>query len=81
MFYYENNLDLKQALAWVDAAVAEQPKAYYMIYRKGLILAKMGDKAGAIAAARQSIALAEQDTSPAKAEYLRLNQTLLDSLR
>jgi hypothetical protein len=27
MFYYEHNLDLKQALAWMDEAVKEQPDA------------------------------------------------------
>ena len=47
MFYFENNVDLKQALAWMNAGLAEQPEAFWMIYRKGLLLAKMGDKAGA----------------------------------
>ena len=82
MFYYENNIDLKQAVEWMDAAIALQPKAYYMVYRKGLILAKMGDKAGAIAAAEASIALAKADKdSPVKEEYLRLNEGLIASLR
>ena len=81
MFYYENNLDLKQAVEWMDAAIALQPKAYYIVYRKGLILAKMGDKAGAIAAAQASIALAQQDKDgPVKDEYLHLNEALIASL-
>ncbi len=81
MFYYDNNLDLKQAAKWMDDAIAGQPDAYYMIYRKGLILAKMGDKAGALAAANQSIEIARKDKSPASEEYLRLNQALIESLK
>ncbi|MBI2516083.1 MAG: DUF2911 domain-containing protein [Opitutae bacterium] len=81
MFYYENNLDLKKAVAWMDAGIAEKPDAYWMIYRKGLVLAKMGDKAGAIAAAEQSLALAEKQTGELREEYVRLNKALIDSQR
>lgn len=81
MFYYENNLDLKQALAWIDAGLAESPDAFWMIYRKGLILEKSGDKAGAKAAAEQSLALAEKDKRPSlRDEYVRLNKALLSRL-
>ena len=52
-------------LAWIDAAIAEQPNAFYLFYHKARILAKMGDKAGALATARQSIELA------AKADTVR----------
>jgi len=82
MFYFENNLDLKKAAAWMDAAIAQQPAAYYMIYRKGLILAKAGDKAGALAAANQSLEMAKQDKTPLlRDEYVRLNEALIASLR
>lgn len=84
MFYYENNLDLKKAAAWMDAAIAEQPNQMWMIYRKGLILAKAGDKAGALAAAQQSLDLVKNDAkSPAslKDEYTRLNNALISSLK
>lgn len=81
MFYYENNLDLPQALAWMNAGLAEQPEAFWMIYRKGLILAKMGDKAAAIAAARQSLELAAKKSGELKEEYTRLNEALIASLR
>ena len=78
MFYYENSLDLKKAAAWMDAAIAERPDAYFIIYRKGLILAKMGDKAGALAAANQSIEMARKDTTVAlRDEYVRLNEALI----
>lgn len=84
MFYFENDLDLKKAAAWMDAGLAEQPNAFWMIYRKGLVLAKMGDKAGARAAAQQSLGLVQSDDkSPAslKDEYTRLNNALLASLK
>jgi hypothetical protein len=84
MFYYENNLDLKKALAWMDAGLAEQPKAYWMIYRKGLILAKAGDKAGALAAAQQSLDLVKNEAKAPpllKEEYTRLNNALIASLK
>ena len=84
MFYYDNNLDLKKAAAWMDTAIAERPNQMWMIYRKGLILAKMGDKAGALAAAQQSLDLVKNDAkSPAslKDEYARLNHALIASLK
>jgi hypothetical protein len=84
MFYYENGLDLKKALEWMNAAIAARPNQMWMIYRKGLILAKMGDKAGALAAAQQSLDLVKNDTqSPAllKEEYTRLNNALIASLK
>ena len=84
MFYYENNLDLKKAATWMDAAIAAQPDAFYMVYRKGLILAKMGDKAGALAAANQSLEMLKNSTqapAPLKAEYTRLNNALIASLK
>lgn len=81
MFYYENNLDLKKAAAWMDAAIAAQPDAFYMIYRKGLILAKMGDKAGALAAARQSLEMSQKASGSLRDEYVRLNEALIASLK
>ena len=81
MFYRDHDLDLKKAAAWIDAAIAEQPNAYYLVYHKAKLLAKMGDKEGAIALARQSIAMAAKDTGPAKDEYTRLNEALIASLR
>lgn len=77
MFFYEHDLDLKQALTWMDAGLAEQPEAFWMLYRKGLILEKSGDKKGAIAAAEQSLALAEKAQGGIKDEYMALNKALI----
>lgn len=81
MFYYENNLDLQKALKWMDAAIAAQPDAFYMIYRKGLILEKAGDKAGALAAAQQSLAMAQKAPGLVGTEYSRLNEALIARLK
>jgi tetratricopeptide (TPR) repeat protein len=85
MFYYESNLDLKKALEWMNAAIAATPTPQmWMVYRKGLILEKMGDKAGALAAAQQSLDIVKNDTqSPAslKDEYTRLNNALIARLK
>ena len=81
MFYYEHNLDLKKALGWMDEAIKEQPDAMWMIYRKGLILAKIGDKKAATAAATQSLELANKAGGAIGAEYKRLSETLIASLK
>ncbi len=81
MFYYANDLDLKQALTWMDAALAEQPDAVWMVYRKGLIQAKVGDKAGATTSAQKALDIASKTEGPLGAEYKRLSQELLASLR
>ena len=81
MFYLDHNLDLTKAAQWMDAALAENPDAYYMLYHKARLLAKQGDKAAAIVTARKSIELASKETGPAKGEYTRLNETLIASLQ
>lgn len=81
MFYYENDLDMKLAKEWIEAAAKKQPDAVWLIYRKGLILKKAGDKEGALAAAKQALDLAAKDKGEAKDEYTRLSQSLIASLQ
>lgn len=81
MFYFERDVDLKKAATWIDAAIAEQPNAFYMVYHKARLLAKTGDKAGAKAAAEKSIELAKQAGGAVADEYTRLNNALLASLK
>jgi hypothetical protein len=82
MFYYENNHDLPKALEWMNAAIASRPDQMWMIYRKGLILEKMGDKAGARAAAEESLALVEKEKpGEIREEYTRLNKALLERVK
>jgi len=81
MFYYENDLDLKLATEWIDAALKEQPDAVWMVYRKGLILAKAGDKPGALAAANRSLELAKKAGGALGEEYTRLSEELVAKLQ
>jgi hypothetical protein len=82
MYYLENGLDLKKAATWMDAAIAAQPDAFFLVYRKALILEKLGDKTGAVATARKSMESAQQEPRPAlRDEYLGLNQALIDRLK
>ena len=82
MFYYEAGGDLKKASEWIDAGIKEQPAAFYMVYRKGLILEKMGDKAGALAAAQASREAALKGQPPLlRDEYVRLNDALIARLK
>ena len=81
IFYLEHNLDLKKAAAWMDISIVENPKfAFYSTYHKARILAKMGDKEGALAAARKSIELASKEVGSVKDEYIRLNEALIASV-
>jgi hypothetical protein len=82
MFYLDNNLDLKKAAKWMDEAIAANPGAFYMVYRKGLILEKMGDKAGALAAAKASLEAAKGAKQPLlRDEYVHRNNELIARLK
>jgi hypothetical protein len=76
-FYYDHGLDLKKASQWVDAALAER-EAYYIVHLKAKILAKLGDKAGALAAAKRSSELATKANDGA---YVKLNNDLIATLK
>src|SRR5262245_2515475 len=81
MFYYENDLDMAKAKEWITEAAKKQPDAVWLVYRKGLILKKAGDKQGAMAAAKQALELAAKGEGEAKAEYTRLSEALIASLK
>lgn len=81
MFYYENDLDMALAKDWIEAAARQQPDAVWIIYRKGLILKKAGDKEGAMAAAKQALELASKAKGELGAEYTRLSENLIASLK
>jgi len=78
-FYYNHDLDQKKALDWVNAGLADNPRiAYEMLHLKAQILAKQGDKAGAIAAAKQSSELAIKAEGPSSS-FVKMNQDLIAS--
>ena len=80
-FYYNHDLDLKQALDWVNTGLADNPRiAYELLHLKAQILAKQGDKAGAIAAAKQSSDLAVKAEGPGSS-FVKMNQDLIARLQ
>jgi Protein of unknown function (DUF2911) len=78
MFYYDHDLDLQKAKTWINAAV-KASETYYTVNMKAKILAKLGDKEGAIAAAKRSSELAAK--TDGAGGYVKLNQDLIDSLQ
>lgn len=79
MFYYDHSQDLSKAKKWIEAA-ATANETYYIVHLKAKILAKLGDKEGAIAAAKRSSELAVKAEGP-KSGYVKLNEDLISSLR
>ncbi|HWY78373.1 MAG TPA: DUF2911 domain-containing protein [Verrucomicrobiae bacterium] len=77
MFYYDHDQDLQKASKWIDAAIAKND-AHYMEYLKAKILAKLGNKTEAIAAAKHSkeLAIKAKDSG-----YIKLNDDLITSLQ
>jgi len=60
-YYYENDKDLKLATEWVDKAITNNPKAYWVVLLKAKIQYKAKDLKGAAATAEQAKALAAAD--------------------
>ncbi len=80
-FYYNHGLDLKKALAWVNAGLEGQPRiAFELFHLKAQILAKQGDKEGAIAAAKQSSELAVKAEGPGSS-FVKMNDDIISSLK
>jgi tetratricopeptide (TPR) repeat protein len=79
-FYFDQNKDLPQALKWVDQAIEKNPKAYFMQYKKAQILARLGNKKEAVAAAEKSIELLKAGPNPDEAAIAN-SQALIQSQR
>ena len=75
LYYLQEDMDLNKAKMWIDKAVSMNDKAFWMSRQQSLIYAKMGDKAGAIKAAKKSLADAKAANN---ADYIKMN---MDSLK
>lgn len=76
-YYYENDKDLNQALAWANKAI-EQNRAFYIVHLKAKIQMKMKDYNGAIETAQESLSLAREAKND---DYVRLNEKLIASAK
>jgi hypothetical protein len=74
-YYFQEKLDLKQALIWSSKAVELRPEAYWMSRLKAQLQAANGDYKGAIETAKISIAAAEKDGDQ---NYVNMNKTSIE---
>jgi len=77
-YYYETNQKMDVASQYVNKALEDNPKAFYMWYLKARIEKKLGHKEEAIAAAKKSIETATGSAN--EAEYKRNNQKLIEEI-
>ncbi|MBC8083215.1 MAG: DUF2911 domain-containing protein [Hymenobacter sp.] len=75
VYYFDNNKDPKQALAWIQKANEKDPK-FWNMHTEAKIRMKMKDYAGAATAAEQSKKLALASTPP-NADYVKMNEDLI----
>lgn len=78
VYYLESGKDLSKAKEWMDKGIAMAKAAnkdgnepFWMVRQKSLLHAKMGDKKGAIAAAKRSLELAEK---AGNMDYVAMNK-------
>ena len=73
-YYYENDKDLKLALDWVNKAIEQNPKGFWMVMLKAKIQLKLKDNAAAISSAEQVIALAKEAQND---DYVKQGEKLI----
>ncbi|WP_422080497.1 DUF2911 domain-containing protein [Ulvibacterium sp.] len=75
VYYLMEDKDINQAKEWMDKAMSmtEEP-AFWQLRQQSLILAKAGDKKGAIATAKKSLEKAEEANN---ADYVKMNKASL----
>lgn len=77
VYYLEAGKDINQAKTWIDQAITMggDKAPFWQLRQQSLIYAKAGDKKGAIAAGKKSMAAAE---AAGNADYVKMNK---DSLK
>ena len=80
LYYLQEGKDINKAKMWINKAVdmtKDQPRFWYL-RQQSLILAKAGDKKGAIKAAKASLAGAEKAKN---ADYIKMNKDFLAKMK
>jgi len=77
VYYLEEGKDIKQAKTWIDKAVTMKGDkvGFWQLRKQSLIYAKTGDKTGAIAIAKKSLAAA---TEAGNDTYVKMNTESLE---
>ena len=70
-YYHTAGKDLNQALEWINKATSGDSPRFWQVRRKALILYDMGKTSDAIAAAKQSLSLAQE---AGNSDYVRMNE-------
>lgn len=78
VYYLETGKDLKQALEWVNKAAEANPKAFWILHQKAKIQKGLGDKAGALATANESLRISKEANNR---DYQMMNEELIKSLK
>lgn len=73
-YYFENGKDIKKASEWVNKAVENNPKAYWIMLLKAKIQMKMMDKKGALASAADVVKLATEGKND---DYVKMGEQAL----
>ena len=77
IFYLNNDQDVNKASEWVDKGLAQKSDFQWLLqHAKARVLAKKGDKAGAVAAAKEGIVLAEKAEGP-NGQFTRMNNDVI----
>ena len=74
-YYHSAGKDLNQALEWINKATNVDEPKFWQVRRKALILADLGKTQEAIAAAEQSMMLAEKAGNE---DYVRMNKKSIE---
>ncbi|MDE0536477.1 DUF2911 domain-containing protein [Tenacibaculum sp. L6] len=80
VYYLQEGKDINKAKEWINKAVdmtKDQPRFWYL-RQQSLILAKAGDKKGAIKAAKASLAGAEK---AGNADYVKMNKEFIAEMK
>ncbi|MBX2871438.1 MAG: DUF2911 domain-containing protein [Saprospiraceae bacterium] len=78
-YYYDTDRNAKLALKWITKGIkGSEKEQYWMYHLQAKLLAKVGKKKDASAAAMKSIELAKASQNP---DYVRLNEQLIASLK
>lgn len=72
-YYYDNNKDLTKASEWINKAVEQNPKAFYMYALKAKIQLKNKDNKGALESANKTIELAKEAKND---DYVKIGEKL-----
>jgi hypothetical protein len=77
-YYYENDKDLNQALTWINKAIEQNPKAFYMVMLKAKIEHKLKDDTSATASAEKTIVLAKEANND---DYVKMAEKFIADIK